>query len=58
MADLLAELNQKRKPVNLLAELQSKQESTIGHQILGGAENLAALATGAIAEPVAGLAEK
>lgn len=56
MADLLAELNKKRQPVNLLAELQSQQSPTIGQQVLGGAENLAALATGAIAEPIAGLA--
>ena len=58
MADLLAELNQKRKPVNLLAELQSKQQQdpTIGQQILGGAENVASFATSAIAEPIAGLA--
>lgn len=57
MADLLAELNQKRQPVNLLAELQQVQQGTsFGEQALGVAENVGSLVSGAIAEPIAGLA--
>ena len=59
MANLLPELNQKRKPVNLLAELQQAQQqptTSFGDQALGVAENVGSLISGAVAEPLAGLA--
>jgi len=54
MANLLLELNQKREPVNLLAELQP--EPTIGEQVLGGLQTAGTIASGIVAEPLAGLA--
>ena len=58
MADLLAELNQQRQPVNLLAELQQSQpqEPTIGERVVGGIEGAAALGSSIISQPIAGLA--
>jgi len=59
MANLLPELNQARKPVNLLAELQQAQpqaDPSFGQQALGALENVGSLISGAVAEPVAGLA--
>ena len=57
MANLLPELNQARKPVNLLAELQQAQpqaDPSFGQQALGALENVGSLISGAVAEPVAG----
>ena len=57
MANLLPELNEARKPVNLLAEIQQAQpQAGFGEQALGVAENIGSLVSGALAEPLAGLA--